>query len=360
MLNMDNNIPTDAVYLDFSKAFDSVPHGRLTHKLEACGIKGNAHRWVKDFLSNRSQFVAINDCKSTPIPVASGVPQGSVLGPTLFIHYINDLPPNTDCTVKVFADYSKIYSGVNTPDDREKLQQGIDALVHWSKKWLMNFNSDKCKGLHIGKNNPHYTYTMTNREEVKELGTTDCEKDLGVSIDSLLTFDNQVNNVTKKGRQMAGMINRNIINKTPDVKIPLYKAYVRSHLEYANSVWHPYLKKHMNKLEKVQKQFTKKIVGLEGLSYPQRLAKLNLPSLEFRQIRGDLIEVFKVTHCIYDPKSTLSLFDSSLNNITRSHPYKLKLKRTNTKQFQIFLLTELLSYGTAFQWTLYVKEPSIH
>ena len=87
----------------------------------------------------------------------------------------------------------------------------------------MKFNSDKCKVLHIGKNNPKHTYTMTEREEVKELGITDCEKDLGVCIDSLLTFDTQINNVSKKGRQMAGMINRNIINKTPDIMIPSTK-----------------------------------------------------------------------------------------------------------------------------------------
>ena len=342
MLNLDNGIPTDAIYLDFSKAFDSVPHGRLVHKLEAYGVKGKVLNWVADFLSDRSQFVSINECKSSTIPVTSGVPQGSVLGPTLFIYYINDLPLETDRKVRVFADDSKLYSGVSTPEDRDKLQTGIDALVRWSKKWLMKFNSDKCKVLHIGKNNHRFKYTMTDGDVVKELSTTECEKDLGVNVDSLLTFDTHITNVTKKGRQMAGMINRNITYKTPEVMIPLFKAYTRSHLEYANSVWHPYLKKHMSKLEKVQKQFTKRIAGFEGLKYHQRLSKLKLPSLEYRQIRGDLIEVFKITHGIYDTKSTSSLFVFSHNTATRGHPFKLILKRSNTKQVQNFFTNRVI------------------
>ena len=145
MLNLDNKIPTDAVYLDFSKAFDSVPHGRLVHKLKAYGIRGKVLDWVEDFLLHRSQFVSINGSQSDMIHVSSGVPQGSVLGPTLFIYYINDLPSETDRKVRIFADDSKIYSGVSTKEDSIKLQEGIDALVEWSKKWMMKFNADKCK-----------------------------------------------------------------------------------------------------------------------------------------------------------------------------------------------------------------------
>ena len=342
MLNLDNKIPTDAVYLDFSKAFDSVPHGRLVHKLKAYGIRGKVLDWVEDFLLHRSQFVSINGSQSDMIHVSSGVPQGSVLGPTLFIYYINDLPSETDRKVRIFADDSKIYSGVSTKEDSIKLQEGIDALVEWSKKWMMKFNADKCKVLHLGRNNPQYTYTMKDGNVTKELDTTICEKDLGVSVDSLLTFDQHVNGATKKGRQMSGMIIRNITYKTPDIMLPLYKAYVRTQLEYANAVWHPYLKKHMHMIEKVQKNYTRRIYGMKGLSYPQRLKKLKLPSMEFRQLRGDMIEVFKYTHNIYDPLSTNGLLTLSSNNITRQHPYKLELKRANTVQFQNFFTNRVI------------------
>ena len=183
---------------------------------------------------------------------------------------------------------------------------------------------------------------MRDGNETKELDTTTCEKDLGVSVDSLLTFDQHVNGATKKGRQMSGMIIRNITYKTPDIMLPLYKAYVRTQLEYANAVWHPYLKKHMHMIEKVQKNYTRRIYGMKGLSYPQRLKKLKLPSMEFRQLRGDMIEVFKYTHNIYDPLSTNGLLTLSSNNITRQHPYKLELKRANTVQFQNFFTNRVI------------------
>ena len=112
MENLDKNLPTDAIYLDFSKAFDTVPHHRLLKKLERYGITGSILNWVKDFLSNRSQFVKINESESSHLPVTSGVPQGSVLGPTLFIYYINDLPNCTSADMKIFADDTKLFSTI--------------------------------------------------------------------------------------------------------------------------------------------------------------------------------------------------------------------------------------------------------
>ena len=123
--------------------------------------------------------------------------------------------------------------------------------------------------------------------ESVNLSTTECEKDLGVHVDPLLKFDEQVESATKKGRQMSGMIVRNITFKCSEIMTPLYISFVRPHLEYGNAVWHPYKRKNINKLEKVQRHFNKKISGLAGLDYTQRLSKLGLPSLEFRQIRGD-------------------------------------------------------------------------
>ena len=337
MMSLDSRVPVDAVYLDFSKAFDSVPHRRLLHKLHEYGIRGKLLKWIEDFLSDRTQFVSIDNEKSSTIDVTSGVPQGSVLGPTLFIYYINDLPDMTDCKVKIFADDSKIYQELSSPEDQSKLQEGIDALVDWSRTWLMKFNSNKCKVLHLGKNNPNHTYTMSNGSDTVELGTTSCEKDLGVYVDPLLEFDKHIDECTKKGRRMSGMIVRNISHKCNEIMIPLYSSFVRPHLEYANTVWHPYKRKNIDKVEKVQRHFTKTISGLSDKKYPERLKILKLPSIEFRQFRGDMIEVYKLTHNLYDPTSTNTLFKFSEIKSTRQHPFKLIINSPpNTVKSKMF------------------------
>ena len=120
MTYLDQNIPVDVAYLDFKKAFDSVPHKRLIHKMKGYGVEGNLLDWVTDFLKDRTQFVSVNGCNSESVPVTSGVPQGSVLGPTLFIYYINDLPTVTDSKSKIFADDTKGFNPIRNQDDHKK------------------------------------------------------------------------------------------------------------------------------------------------------------------------------------------------------------------------------------------------
>ena len=342
MFSLDNKIPVDAAYLDFSKAFDSVPHQRLLHKLHAYGVRGKVLDWVKSFLSDRTQYVSINNEQSSAIPVTSGVPQGSVLGPTLFIYYINDLPDATDQIVRLFADDSKIYSEIRNEDDSKNLQKGIDNLVEWSSRWLMKFNAKKCKILHLGKNNPNHEYFMTNGTEVNKLDSTTCEKDLGVNVDPLLSFDNHINMACSKGRQLSGMILNTLTCRCSEILVPLFKAIIRPHLEYANAVWSPYKVKHIKLIEQVQRNFTRMIDGMRHLEYSQRLRMLKLPSLEFRRFRGDLIEVFKLTHEIYDPLTTQSLLSSTLFPYTRNNSYKLQKKHTNTTHYKHFFTNRVI------------------
>ena len=157
------------MYLDFRKAFDTVPHERLLNKLHGYGVRGNVLNWVRDFLSDRSQFVSINDQMSSKINVTSGVPQGSVLGPTLFIYFINDLPQVANTFFKIFADDTKAYLPIHNVSDQASLQETVDKLVEWSEKWLLKFNGSKCKVLHIGKNNPKYQYTISDDGNVSVL-----------------------------------------------------------------------------------------------------------------------------------------------------------------------------------------------
>ena len=151
MKSLDNKKAVDTIYLDFSKAFDTVPHKRLIHKLKMYGIQGNVLNWITDFLSNRSQFVTVNGSSSEPAPVSSGVPQGSVLGPILFIYYINDMPDVTEEELKIFADDTKGSNEIENDVDVLNLQKCIDNLTEWSKLWLLKFNGPKCGVLHMGK-----------------------------------------------------------------------------------------------------------------------------------------------------------------------------------------------------------------
>ena len=141
----------DSVYLDFSKASDSVPHRRLLGKLEMYGIKGALLSWITSFLSGRTQKVVVNGHNSQPDAVVSGVPQGSVLGPLLFVIYINDLPDMLSSSCLMFADDSKVYRKINNEDDMIKLQQNLVALEEWSNNWLLRFHPGKCKVISIGE-----------------------------------------------------------------------------------------------------------------------------------------------------------------------------------------------------------------
>ena len=143
---IDNYEDVDIIYLDFMKAFDKVPHERLLKKIQACGIRGAIYNYISNFLNNRQQRVCCNDDKSEWTAVTSGIPQGSILGPLLFIIYINDLPEDLSNNCKMFADDTKLYG---PPGD--SIQEDLDKIVDWSDKWQLKFNSKKCHTLHLGK-----------------------------------------------------------------------------------------------------------------------------------------------------------------------------------------------------------------
>ena len=151
---IDNDVPTDAIYLDLSKAFDTVPHKKLIHKLKGYGISGNILNWITDFLSDRTQYVSVNSTCSDSTPVTSGVPQGSVLGPILFIYYINDMPDVVDCFIKLFADDAKTSNEIHSVGDSITLQNSLNNLSSWTDQWGVNFNCGKCGVMHLGKKQP--------------------------------------------------------------------------------------------------------------------------------------------------------------------------------------------------------------
>ena len=296
---IDDGDGIDVAYLDFRKAFDLVSHKHLIHKLTKYGISGQIIEWVKNFLDNRTQRVLIRGTASSYHKVTSGVPQGSVLGPILFLIFINDLPLKVLSPLSLFADDSKIFTRIIDASNADKnytnigsevLQQDLNCVLKWAKKWKMEFNVDKCKIMHIGQNNPKSTYNMDG----KNLEATLSEKDLGVLIDYKLDFGSHIKEIVGRANRMLGMIRVSFACLNIRMFLNLYMALVRPLLEYCVQVWSPHLRKHINLIEGVQRRATRMVPELKHLSYEERLDKLKLTTLEERRARGDMIETYKI------------------------------------------------------------------
>ena len=337
LFSLDNDISVDAAYMDFRKAFDTVPHKRLLNKLKGYNINGPVLNWIESFLSDRQQFVKINNECSSNLKVTSGVPQGSVLGPTLFIYFINDLPNVvTNSSVKIFADDTKVYKEIKNENDVNDLQKAIDEMYNWTQTWLLKFNAEKCKLLHLGSNNNKYDYFIGTEEKRVLLDKSDLEKDLGIHVDQNLNFKEHIKKTVKKASYACYKILRNFSFKDDNILVPLFKSLVRPVLEYGNVVWNNKIKKYMSKIENVQRKYTKHIKGLFNLNYEDRLEKIKLPSMEYRQIRGDMIQVFKIAKNYYDPKSTANIFQFSQNTRLRGHIHKIDKIFTNKSKYKNF------------------------
>ena len=300
--NIEEGKTVDCIYADFKKAFDKVPHKRLMKKVRAYGIHENICQWIEDFLKDRKQRVTVNGEVSDWETVISGIPQGTVIGPILFVIYINDLPDLIASTIFLFADDSKIWRGIKDAKDIEILQADLQKMKEWSIKWLLEFHPDKLKHLHIARDNedPDYTYYI-GEDKAK---TTYMEKDLGVTVDAHLSFEDHMNKRVKTANSMMGMIRRGFQFLDRTMFLPLYKGMVRSGIEYGGPVWSPYKMKDIEKVEGVQRRATKVLPGMKEMAYEDRLRKLKLPTLRHRRIRGDMIETYKIIHKLYDPKVT--------------------------------------------------------
>ncbi len=208
-LNFDNNVPVDEIYLDMVKAFDTVPHRRLFTQLHSYGITEKIHSWIRAFLTDREQRTRINGSFSNWTKVLSGIPQGSVLGPILFLLYINCLPDSIKTKIRLFADDSKIWNAIRTTADCEQLQSDLTSLENWSSTWQLKFNQSKCKVLHIGRTPSQHQYHMHDSNGIRQpLEKSTAEKDLGVWVEDQLTFTTHTAKSAAKANCLLGLIRR--------------------------------------------------------------------------------------------------------------------------------------------------------
>ena len=324
-MNVDAKHNVDTVYFDLAKAFDTVPHRKLLGKLRAHGVDGLVYGWIEAWLSDRWQRVCLDGVCSSWRRVWSGVPQGSVLGPILFLIFINDLDDQLSSNVLKFADDTKLFGVIDNHFHSQNLQKDIDTLGQWAQQWQMKFNVDKCKVVHYGKDNIGFKYSLYG-QPITEVAS---EKDLGVMFSRDLKVSIQRREAYSKASQSLGLIHRIIKFKSQSVLVPLYKSMVRPHLEYCSVVWSPHYVKDKALLEKVQHRFTRMFPELKALPYTERLSRLGLWSLEERRNRADLLEVFKMVNGL-SAVSWTQFFTRSHTNTTRGHSWKLQKKHSQT------------------------------
>ena len=223
------------------QAFDVVPHARLLYKLEFYGIKGATLRWISSFLHERTQRVVVDDQTSDEAPVTSGVPQGSVLGPILFLVYINDMPEYIKSSCRLFADDSIIYRVIQGLRDCATLQDDLDRLHQWELDWGMLFNPSKCNIMNVSKS-PN---CKPNKYSLKGvvLETIPNAPYLGVNISSNLSWRHHIKKCSAKANRTLGFVRRNRRGATHTAKAQAYISLVRPQLEYCSTIWSPHQQK---------------------------------------------------------------------------------------------------------------------
>ena len=285
----------DLILLDFSKAFDKVPHQRLLYKLRMYGIDGKHAVWIENFLTDRTQKVVVEGTTSAEAHVKSGVPQGTVLGPVLFLIFINDLPPGvSNSLVRLFADDAAIYRPVKSIADCQLLQDDLDQLLVWEEKWQMSFHPGKCKVMRFTRATDKLEYVYDIRGHFLEV--VSAEKYLGVKLDDKLSWNAQVNMVTGKAKGKLGFLRRNLKIHNQSIKETAYKCYVRSTLEYCATAWDPHLDDHVDELEKVQRAGARYVTNRYKWndSPTEMMSSMKWESLKDRRTKSKLCMTFKI------------------------------------------------------------------
>ena len=294
--SLDRGLRTDMAIFDFSKAFDSVPHQRLILKLQSFGIHGNTLAWITSFLMNREQRVVVNGSQSSWLPVTSGVPQGTVLGPLLFLLYINDITSNIQSEIRLFADDCILYRTIVNPTDCFILQDDINQLFSWATVWQMQFNAKKCHILSITKKRSKQATTYTLGAEA--LSHVDSYPYLGITISSDLRWHNHISCITSKATRTLNFIRRNVYGCSPEAKALAYTSLVRPHLEYAASAWDPYVAVDIAKLESVQRRAARFACKdyRHSTSVSALLEHLHWPVLSARRTDSRLVNFYKAVN----------------------------------------------------------------
>ena len=325
-----------------------VDHILLLKKLRNFGITGKLLNWFNNYLSNRLQKVTVLGSTSQPLPVLSGVPQGSILGPLLFLVFVNDLPDSISrqSSVALFADDTKCYRPVTRVSDYEILQSDLHNLVQWCSNWKMDLNLSKCAVSHMSRNRQpiHYDYELLGHS----IKVVDAQKDLGVVLSSDLKWNKHVDITSSKANRMLGFVRRVAMNINDfQVRKVLYLSLVRGLFAHASQVWSPQTVSNIVKIEKVQRRATKLILSLPyktDISYKERLQTIHILPVCYWHEYLDMVYIYKCL--VYKSDENISIKRrgrvTRMNDITNG--ILLEIPRSRT---------------VAYKNSFYVRAPSV-
>ena len=329
MLNYwDKNTQLDVIVLDFSKTFDTLPRDRLQGKLDHYGINGHIHSWISNFLKHRSLCVLVEGAKSDPAHVVSGVPQGTLMGPLLFLLHINDLSENVTSEVRLFADDCLLYLPIHNASDQIALQRDLYSLVEWGNKWGMKFNAKKCESIRMCRKRILLTRMYTISGQI--LQEVSSARYLGVNITNKLAWSEHVALTTKKSNGTLAFLRRNLKTCPKKIMENTYTSLVRPVLEYGAAIWDPYLDKDISSIEMVQRRAARFVTNDYAYtsSVSDMIAELGWHSLADRRSDIRLITLFRTIHKLMEvPTSDIPTSDILTPADPRTRPkHKLKYK----------------------------------
>ena len=273
--SFDQRSQTDCIYLDLQKAFDTVTHNELLFKLWSIGITGSLWELFRLYLLSCFQCVSINNGLSDKLPVISGVPQGSILGPILFIIYINDLPSNVSSSIiLMFADDTKYYRPISCPNDSLLLLQDLNSISEWCVAWNLSFNSTKCAALQFSHSPPYSSSTYyLNGDSISDMV---CHCDLGVIMSRDLSWSNHYDYISAKANKTLGPICRSFHHTSSILtKRTVYISIIRPQILYGSQIWRPHLIKDITKIENIQRRASIFILNDFLSDYKSRLTSLH-------------------------------------------------------------------------------------
>ena len=327
---VDGRGETDAVLIDFSKAFDVVPHKRLVEKINRLGIDDKIVTWVDEWLTSRTQRVKVGENFSNELQVTSGVPQGSVLGPLLFLIFINDIGDNINCNIRLFADDCIIYSEIKDCDDSYKFQRNIQEIEKWVGRNKMKLNSAKSHLIKFTNKKKADFYQYTLNDEV--LQYVDKCKYLGVNITNNLHWEEHISTTIKKGNSKLSFVMRHLKKASWEVREKAYTSIVRPTLEYAAIIWDPYTQQLSKAIEKVQRQAARHVLRKYGprQSPTEMIADLGWASLKKRRTEAKLNGLYKSVVGYESWGDIARRLEAAQHRGRSDHPEKLLERGYNT------------------------------